>query len=45
MNQGLKTYINEWLQKALNDLMSAERLLEIEPTILDTACFHCQQAI
>ncbi len=25
--------------------MSAQRLLEIEPMILDSACFHCQQAI
>lgn len=25
--------------------MSAQRLLEIEPMILDNACFHCQQAI
>jgi len=26
-------------------LISAQRLLEIEPMILDTACFHCQQAV
>src|ERR1700749_69837 len=25
--------------------MSVQRLLEIEPMILDTACFHCQQAV
>jgi HEPN domain-containing protein len=25
--------------------MSAQRLIEIEPAILDNACFHCQQAI
>lgn len=25
--------------------MTAQRLLEIEPMILDNACFHCQQAI
>jgi HEPN domain-containing protein len=26
-------------------LMSAQRLLEIEPMILDSACFHSQQSI
>ena len=25
--------------------MTAQRLLEIEPMILENACFHCQQAI
>jgi HEPN domain-containing protein len=45
MTPALKTYIESWLDKAENDLMSAQRLLEIEPLILDNACFHCQQAI
>ena len=40
-----KEYINAWLQKADNDLQTTQRLIEIEPLILDTACFHCQQAI
>jgi HEPN domain-containing protein len=40
-----KAYIEAWLQKAESDLLSAQRLLEIEPMILDNACFHCQQAI
>jgi HEPN domain-containing protein len=34
----------EWLVKAERDLMSAEILLDHEPLVLDTACFHCQQA-
>jgi len=41
----LKAYIEAWLDKAENDLMSVQRLLEIEPIILDNACFHCQQAV
>jgi len=45
MIPALKAYIESWLVKADHDLMSAERLLEIEPMILDNACFHCQQAI
>jgi HEPN domain-containing protein len=45
MTPALNSYINNWLKKADNDLISAQRLLEIEPRILDTACFHCQQAV
>ena len=45
MTQAHKRYVESWLQKANNDLASAARLLEIEPMILDTACFHCQQAV
>ena len=45
MTPALKSYIESWLDKAGHDLMSAQRLLEIEPMILDNACFHCQQAI
>ncbi|MES2378356.1 MAG: HEPN domain-containing protein [Bacteroidota bacterium] len=41
----LRAYISSWLTKAEHDLISAQRLLEIEPMILDNACFHCQQAI
>jgi HEPN domain-containing protein len=41
----LKAYIESWLNKAEHDLISAQRLLEIEPVILDNACFHCQQAV
>jgi len=45
MTPELRTYIESWINKAEHDLMSAQRLLEIEPMILDNACFHCQQAI
>jgi HEPN domain-containing protein len=45
MTPALKTYIQAWLSKAEHDIISAQRLLEIEPMILDSACFHCQQAI
>jgi HEPN domain-containing protein len=44
MTQSLKNFVEAWLQKAESDLMSAQRLLEIAPMILDTASFHCQQA-
>jgi HEPN domain-containing protein len=45
MTPALQAYIESWLNKAEHDLLSAQRLLEIEPMILDNACFHCQQAI
>ncbi len=45
MTQALQAYVESWLNKAEHDLLSAQRLLEIEPLILDNACFHCQQAI
>jgi HEPN domain-containing protein len=45
MTPELKEHIEAWLQKAENDLMTAQRLLDIAPMILDTACFRCQQAI
>jgi len=41
----MRAYIESWLTKAEHDLLSAQRLLEIGPMILDNACFHCQQAI
>lgn len=31
MTPALKTYIEAWLNKAENDIISAQRLLEIEP--------------
>jgi HEPN domain-containing protein len=45
MKSTLQTYVESWLNKAEHDLLSAQRLLEIEPLILDNACFHCQQAV
>ena len=45
MSNDLKEYIQEWLNKASHDIITAQRLIEIEPMILDYACFHCQQAV
>jgi HEPN domain-containing protein len=38
-------HVKSWIEKAEHDFISAQRLLEIEPMILDSACFHCQQAV
>ena len=45
MTPALKAYVEAWLKKAEHDLISVQRLLDIKPAILDSACFHCQQAI
>ena len=37
--------VREWLTKAEKDLLSARILLEHEPPVLETACFHCQQTV
>jgi HEPN domain-containing protein len=37
--------ISEWIKKANNDLNSAAILIEHNPPVFDTACFHCQQAV
>jgi len=44
MNHALDE-IREWLQKGRNDLLSAQILIEHDPPVLDTASFHCQQAV
>lgn len=45
MTPEIERYIHAWLEIAENDLASAKRLIDIEPYILDTACFHCQQSV
>ena len=37
--------VREWLKKASNDFSSARILIRHRPPVLDTACFHCQQAV
>lgn len=44
MNHSLDE-VKEWLKKARNDLVSARILMEHTPPVLDTASFHCQQAV
>jgi HEPN domain-containing protein len=40
----MREITEEWIFKAENDYRSAEALLYVvEPPIVDTACFHCQQ--
>ena len=36
--------INGWLDKANKDLLSAEHELSMPDAVIETICFHCQQA-
>src|SRR5690625_661153 len=45
MNQPDKNIIELWIEKANHDLTNVSMILEINPMILDIACFHCQQAV
>lgn len=45
MNFDDKKALQTLLKKADADFKSAMKLVEYEPIILDTAAFHCQQAI
>jgi len=37
--------IREWFQVTEDDIISAQILLNHDPPVINTACFHCQQAI
>ena len=45
MDDHRETVVQEWIVKAKRDLASAVRLLEGEPPFLDTAFYHCHQAV
>jgi HEPN domain-containing protein len=45
MTKPQQKFIEQWLKKANNDELAAKILIKHRPLILDTACFHCQQAI
>ncbi|NNM95636.1 MAG: HEPN domain-containing protein [Bacteroidia bacterium] len=38
-------YLKEWFEKADHDIENARLVISYNSTILDTACFHCQQAV
>lgn len=45
MNEEKRAEIRKWLIKSQHDLGSARRLMEGEEPYLDTAVYHCQQAV
>ena len=45
MNEEKRAEIRKWLIKSQHDLGSARRLMEGDEPYLDTAVYHCQQAV
>ena len=45
MTEAEAKHLNQWMEKAEHDLIAAKLIIEHQPTILDIACFHCQQAV
>lgn len=45
MNEAKRDEIRKWLIKSQHDLGSARRLIEGDEPYLDTAVYHCQQAV
>jgi len=45
MNEAKRAEIQKWLIKSQHDLGSARRLMEGDDPYLDTAVYHCQQAV
>ena len=45
MKSEQKELIEKWLEKAKHDELASKSLIKHRPLILDTACFHCQQAV
>lgn len=45
MTLNFSDLVKQWLVKAEHDLLNAQTVIEYQPLILDTACFHCQQAV
>ena len=39
-----KKHVRQWLEKAEHDIIAVKTLIDVQPLILDVACFHCQQA-
>lgn len=45
MDEDILIEVRQWLIKADHDLRSARRLFTDAPPLLDTAAYHCQQAV
>jgi len=44
MDEAKRELVQEWLLRALHDLMGARTLAQRNPVIMDVAIYHCQQA-
>lgn len=41
----IKDLVRKWIKKADNDLLSSKRGMAFDDPVLETVCFHCQQAV
>ncbi len=39
------SYVKEWIDLGREDLAVAELIISHSPIMLNSACFHCQQAV
>jgi len=45
MNEKEKKYLQQWISKANEDLLTINRLTEDEVVAVSSVCFHCQQLV
>jgi len=47
MKEQERQYVSQWIEKAQADMVVAKMIIDQNPSplILDSACFHCQQAV
>ncbi len=45
MDEAVHIAVQRWLEKASNDLRTAETMLSVMPPVTDTSCYHAQQCI
>ena len=45
MDDAVNIAVQRWLEKAANDLRTAETMLSVSPPVTDTSCYHAQQCV
>ena len=45
MNKATISFMEQWLEKANEDLFVVDKLTKFEVVAASSACFHCQQAV
>lgn len=45
MDEAVHNAVKRWLEKASNDLRTAETMISVTPPVTDTSCYHAQQCV
>lgn len=45
MDEAVHSAAKRWMEKASNDLRTAETMLSVTPPVTDTSCYHAQQCV